>query len=478
MSDIDHRDDATHDIIGRLVSGEMGRDEFIKRAGLLGLSATAIGGMLTAVGKATASDTRAAARLAGGTVNLLVPAEGAEKGVRDKFGEIKQRFGIDVKMTALPVGPLIEKTNQSVKASTGTYDAISVLGFTVANFVGGGFFENLTPYIKKLPKSYGYPSDYAPGELDYLSYFDVKKKQFGGRTPYLIPGLYAGPIILFYRKDLLRKAGLSVPTNWAQYLAAAKRLNTGGVAGNTMIAKSGDVSMFLVDWYSRFAGSGGTLMAGSPQRKNFTPRLTSPQAVAALEHMVECVKHSTRGVLSYDFTISTDAFSAGKTAMMLMWSTIAGPVYNPSTSKVARNVGVAVTPGTGTNRGRIVRGGWGMGIPKNAKNKDGAWTLITYLCSNEWGEYQVGKYQTDPARNSVFNDPALNRRFPYLKVAGQANTKARILEIATIPETFELITIAAQQFAGALSGSTSARDACKKANGEWIKVLKRGGHLS
>ena len=114
-------------IIEGLVSGEMSRDQFIRRATLLGISATAIGGMLAATGKATAADLGAARSLAGSTVNLLVAAEGDEKGVRDKIGEMKKRFGIDVKMTALAVGPLIEKSNQSFKAPTGTYDAVMVL---------------------------------------------------------------------------------------------------------------------------------------------------------------------------------------------------------------------------------------------------------------------------------------------------------------------------------------------------------------
>jgi multiple sugar transport system substrate-binding protein len=479
VSDSDQPDtlDPMNDIVGGLVSGQMGRDEFIKRAALLGLSTTAIGGMLAAAGKATAGDLRSASRLAGSTVNLLIPAEGADKGVRDKLGEIKRRFGIDLKVTALPVGPLIEKTTQSVKASSGTYDAISVLGFTVSQFVGGGYFSNLTPNVKRLPKGYGYPSDFAKGELQYLSYYDIKRQRFGGSTPYLIPGLYAGPILLFYRKDLLKDAGLSVPTNWTQYLAAAKKLNGNGIAGNTMIAKSGDVSMFLVDWFTRFVSIGGVLMSGSPQRKNYAPRLTSPQAVAALQHMVDCVAASTPGVLSYDFTISTDAFSAGKTAMMLMWETIAGPVYNPSSSKVANTVAVSICPGVGSGRGKIVRGGWGMGIPKNAKNKAGAWTVITYLCSKEWGKFEVAAHQTDPTRNSVFFDPALNKKFPYLKTGGVANAKAQILDIAIIPETFQLITIAAEQFAGALSGSVSAAEACKSANDEWVKVLKGAGYL-
>jgi multiple sugar transport system substrate-binding protein len=469
---LDRRDEATMDVIDGLVTGEMGRDDFIKRMAVLGFSASAIGGILAAAGKADASAGRA---FAGKTISILVAAEGDDKGVKDKIPEIKKRFGIDVKMTALPVGPLNEKLSQNVKAPTSSFDAIMVLGFTVSAFVGGGFFEPLNKYLPKAPAGYDFPKDFPPGELNYVGYYDVQHQRAGGKTLYLIPGLHGGSVVLFYRKDLFKAAGLQPPTTWAAYLNAAKKLNTGGVAGNSMIAKSGDVSMFLCDWYTRFVNMGGILMSGSPQAKNYRPRLTSPAAVGALQHMVDCVKYASSGVQSYDFTISTDAFSAGKTAMMLIWSTIAGPVYNPATSKVAGKVGVAVPP----VKGQAVRGGWGMGIPKNApaENKDAAWTVITYLTSKEWERYQTLKYQTDPTRNSTFFNPALNKKLPYLATAGRVFQKARILEIANIPETFELITIAAQEFAAALSGSSSAAEACKKANDKWTAVLKRGGHL-
>jgi len=71
----------------------------------------------------------------------------------------------------------------------------------------------------------------------------------------------------------------------------------------------------------------------------------------------------------------------------------------------------------------------------------------------------------------------MNKPLPYLSTAGRVFQKARILEIANIPETFELITIAAQEFPAALTGRASAREACKSANDKWIAVLKRGGHL-
>jgi multiple sugar transport system substrate-binding protein len=471
---IDPRDGSTMDAIESLVTGEMKREEFVKRMVALGFSASAIGGILTAAGKASAGER--AQPFAGTTVNMLIAAEGDEKGVKDKTADFEQLTGIKLNTTALPVVPLLEKANASVKAPSATYDVIMVLGFSVSQLVGGGYFTPLNGYLAKTPKAYGF-GDFPKGQLDYCGYYSIPRKNFGGKTLYLVPGLHGGSVNFFYRKDLLQKAGLALPKTWGQYLAAAKKLNTGGVAGNSMVCKSGDVNMPLVDWFTRFTTIGGKLMSGSPDTKNFRPRLTSPASVAALQHMVQCVKYASPGVLQYDFTASVNAFAAGKTAMMLMWSTIAGPIYNPKTSKVAGKVGVAVNPGNGSNRGRAVRGGWGMGIPKNSKVKDAAWATIAYFTTRSWEVYQTSKYQTDPSRKSTYVNPALVKQLPYLPAAGAVFTRATILEIARVPETFEMITVAAQEFAGALNGSVSAAEACKKANDKWTAILKRGGSL-
>src|SRR2546427_7246849 len=154
---LDRRDGATMDGIEGLVTGEMSRDDFIKKMALLGFSASAIGGMLAAAGKADAAAGRA---FAGKTISILVAAEGDDKGVHDKIGEIKKRFGINLKVTALPVGPLNEKLSQNVKAPKSSFDAIMVLGFTVSAFVGGGFFEPLNKYLKKAPTGFDFPKDF------------------------------------------------------------------------------------------------------------------------------------------------------------------------------------------------------------------------------------------------------------------------------------------------------------------------------
>ena len=187
-----------------------------------------------------------------------MPAEGDEKGVQDKIGEIKKRFGIDVKMTALAVGPSDREVEPELQGADRHLRRGHGARVHRRAMVGGGYFMPLNT-LRRDEGSGGIRlrSDFPKGELNYVGYFDPANGTFGGKTLYLIPGLHGGSVILFYRKDLFKAAGVAVPKTWGQYLAAAKKLNGNGVSGNSMIAKSGDVSMFLVDWYTRFANSGG-----------------------------------------------------------------------------------------------------------------------------------------------------------------------------------------------------------------------------
>ena len=89
MSDFDRQDppDPMKNVVGGLVSGQMSRDEFIKRAGLLGLSATAIGGMRLSPRARRPQPTRACRDATRGTtINLLVPAEGADRAFAHSLG--------------------------------------------------------------------------------------------------------------------------------------------------------------------------------------------------------------------------------------------------------------------------------------------------------------------------------------------------------------------------------------------------------
>ena len=487
--------------IADVMAGRISRRTFIQRATLLSLSGGTIAAVLAACSPAASSSAPSAApsasgagsaepsaaaydpmRYAGETVRIaLVDGERDEAGLKDKIPEIKEKMGIDVELTTMALGALLESNNQNLRAPESAFDVLHVLGFSVAGTVGADLFQEITPWVSdplRTPEDYDL-ADFPQGALDYAGLFDVANGEFGGDKLYLIPGIHSGSCIVFYRKDLLDAAGVAVPTNWEDYLTAAEALNKDGVAGNSMIGAN-DVSLFLVDWYTRFITMGGQLTTGSKADKTLQTNFTSPESVRALQHMIDCAKFAPAAVSSYGFTEGLDAFSTGKVAMMLFWSTIGGSIYNPETSTVADVTETAVMPADAGQTPRAVRGGWGLGIPKNLpdKNKDVAWHFLTYLTSAEFEKYQVKTYQTDPNRASTFIDPELVADLPYLPIAGEAAESAQILEVANIPETFAIVGEAAREFNLALTGAQDAATACQKAQDASLGILRTGGHLA
>lgn len=501
-----HVGDPVDQAIREVLAGRITRRQFVTRAMLLGLSGGAISAVLAACGSGSRTQTPASSappvsavpggtpgpspsagafdpmRYAGQRVRIaLVDGERDELGLRDKMPEIKQNMGIDVEVTTMALGALLESNNQNLRAPESAFDILHVLGFSVAGTVGADLVTDITDWVAdptRTPADYDL-TDFPEGQLEYCGYFDIPNRSFGGDRLYLIPGIHSGSCILFYRKDLLDAAGLTAPKTWEEYTAAAQALHTDEVAGNSMIGAN-DVSLFLVDWYTRFITMGGQLTSGNKNDKTLSTNFTSPEAIRALQHMIDLVPYAPAAVTSYGFTEALDAFSTGKVAMMLFWSTIGGSIYNPDSSTVADRTDVAVMPADPGQTPRAIRGGWGLGIPKNLpqQNKDVAWHFMTYLTGKEFEKYQVEMYQTDPNRRSTFNDPDLVAALPYLPIAGEAAETAQILEIADIPETFEIVGAAAREFNLALTGAQDAEAACQKAQDAALQVLRTGGHLA
>jgi multiple sugar transport system substrate-binding protein len=419
-------------------------------------------------------------KCAGQTVNIaLVAGERDEMGLLDKEADIEAATGVNLEISTEALGDLLASNNQNLEAPESAVDIMHVLGFSVAQTVGADLFEPLNAYVEdptKTPADYDF-ADFPAGQLEYTGYFDVANGQFGGDTLYLIPGIHSGSVLLFYRKDLLDAAGLQPPTTWEEYLAAAEALTTDDVAGSAMVGAN-DVSAFLVDWYSRFITMGGQLTSGSKSDGTLRTNLDSPEAIAALQNMIDLLPYSPDAVTAYGFTEALDAFSAGRVALWPAWATIAGALYGPD-SGVADTVDVAPMPADDGNP-RGIRGGWGLGIPKNLsqERKDCAWLILTQITSAPFEKYQVMTYQTDPNRTSTGSDPEITAALPYIPAAVAAIESAQILEIANIPETFEIAGLVAEQINLALTGTQDAATAMANAQTASLDVLRRGGHLT
>ena len=82
---------------------------------------------------------------------------------------------------------------------------------------------------------------------------------------------------MFYRPDLY-EAGRSVGADDVGGLPRRRRgAEPGDVSGTSMIGAN-DVSLFLVDWYTRFITMGGELMSGTRTTKTSSTNLEQPEA--------------------------------------------------------------------------------------------------------------------------------------------------------------------------------------------------------
>ena len=464
------------------VDRRLSRRDFVVKSAA-GIAAAGAGAtMLGSVARAARPSAFSYPRYDGTTINaLMVAAENDAEPLRDAIPEIKRLFGINLVVTDLAIGVMGAKSLASMRANTATYDIIDVLGFNVAALVGPGFFTPLETFLnnpKLTAPDYDF-GDFPAAQLAYTGYYNTKTQTFGKPgNLYMIPGAHEGACAMYYRTDLLKAHGLSAPRTWDDYFNAVKTVHnpSQGIYGTSFIGAN-DVSLFLVDWYGRFASEGGVLMTGSPVDRTYTPHLDSPKAIQALQRILDVKPFAPKGVGAYGFTQSVNAMQRGKVAFMVMWGTIAGPLNDPTQSKVAGKVTAAISPGTGAYRGATVRGGWGLGIPKNSPHKGAAWQVIQYFTTKKAEVYRTLKYDIEPGRISSHLDPQVVQKFPFMPVLNEEYKRASILQICNIPETFELIGDAARFFNLAVVGQLTAEQACKQANAQWITVLKRGGHL-
>ena len=165
---------------------------------------------------------------------------------------------------------------------------------------------------------------------------------------------------------------------------------------------------------------------------------------------------------------------------MICWSTIGGSVFDPELSRVSDTVDVAVLPADEGQTPRAVRGGWGLGHPREPApgSKDVAWHLLTYLTSKELEQYQVLHVQ-DRSQPQLDVQGARPRRGTPLP----ARRRRRPSRGADPRDGADPGELRARRRGGA---GVQPRPHRRRRRAEepaptrrtWVAILQRGGHLA
>lgn len=176
---------------------------------------------------------------------------------------------------------------------------------------------------------------------------------------------------LFYRKDILEKAGVAVPTSYEEMLAAAQAIKDAGLMDYPLAASDKPGWDLAAEFVNLYLGTGGEFFApGSAELA-----IDNDNGRKVLETMRAMTGFMNPDYLTYDANELNKIWDAGNVAMMNQWGSLAGAAVDPAKANpdVAANTGFAAAPTIGGGTIPAAALWWdGFTIAKNISDDDAA----------------------------------------------------------------------------------------------------------
>jgi len=277
---------------------------------------------------------------------------------------------IKLNWVVLEENVLRQRLTTDIATQGGQFDVLTIGMYEAALWGAKGWLEPM----KDLPASYDL-DDVFPSVRDGLS---VKG------SLYALP-FYAESSITYYRTDLFKDAGLTMPEHptWTQFGEFAAKLNQPAKDqyGMCLRGKAGWGENIAL--LSTMANAFGARWFD----EQWKPELTSPEWTAAANFYVNTLKnYGPPGVSSNGFNETLALFNSGKCAIWVDASVAGSFTTDKTQSKVADSVGFAAAPHEVTDKGSSWLYSWSLGIPASSKAKDAAKVFTTWATSKEYSQ--------------------------------------------------------------------------------------------
>ena len=293
----------------------------------------------------------------------------------------------------------------NLQAKSDLYDVIDMDVIWTAEFASNG-------WIIPLPQSQFPLGDFLKPAVDTARY--------QGRL-YAVPD-YSNADLLYYRKDILAKAGKPPPKTWAQLQQLAKtvgpKYGLSGYAG-TFAPYEG----LTVNFAAAVQSAGGSIL--SPEGTKVT--VNSAKALQGLEFLVNGFRQGwiPRAALSYEEESAQNAFASGKFLFLDNWPDVYAALSAPGPqNKVYGKFGIAALPGP-DGMGSSSLGGANLAISAYSQHQRTALDFIKYMTNLDNERQMLEKGSFPPVWTRLYTDRSLIRSYPYLPVLEQAINSAR-----------------------------------------------------
>jgi lactose/L-arabinose transport system substrate-binding protein len=234
----------------------------------------------------------------------------------------------------------------------------------------------------------------------------------------------SGPVMLFYRRDLYQKAGVTAGTlaTWDDFIAAGKKLSaaTGGKVKMATMGKGSDD-----EWFRMIAVQNGCFYFSTD---GGAVTINQPGCVEALAKVKDIWDAGILDVGGWDEQIQYD--KASDAASQLYGGWYEGTIRSNDPDQSGQ-WGVIPMPAlkAGGNRASNI-GGSSLAIASSSSNKAAAWAFVSYALGTDAGQISMMKYRgLIPSLLSTVDDPYVQEPQPYW-----GNQKVWADMLATLPK--------------------------------------------
>jgi sorbitol/mannitol transport system substrate-binding protein len=309
----------------------------------------------------------------GGSINVAMVDNSYMKDIAKLTPELfTKKTDIKVNYTILDETTLRQVTTRDVAAGGRQFDVVMIGPFEAPQFGRDGNLTDLTRFATE-DKSYKF-EDILPSVRNALS--------FEGKL-YAAP-FYGESSFVMYRKDVLKKAGVTMPAQptWAEIADIARKVDSPEMAGICLRGKPGwgELGASFTTVLNTF---GGTWWSANEDGSVGEAMVDQPEFKEALQFYVDLVKDAgEEDAANSSFNECLTQYLDGKVAMWYDATVAAGNLEADDSAVKGKN-GFAPAPVKETDASGWLWS-WALALPVTSEKADLGWKYISFATGPQY----------------------------------------------------------------------------------------------
>jgi len=372
------------------------------------------------------------------------------------ISRFKEKTGITVRLVRQPIDT--DQRRQSIlvplKAEIKNPDIFLMDIAWIPQFAASGWLQDLRPYVEK---------DAFDMSVFWKNIID-SADTYNGKLIALPVYIDAG--VFYYRKDLLKKYGESVPKYWEEVVKIGRKVQAKEREKNSkfyaFVWQGGQYEGLICDFleFASLAGGGFNREGGRVIIDTPANRMTA----AFMRDLIHEFKISPPNTYTDMKEEQVRRFFQSGNALFERNWPYAWGLHQSENSPVKGKVGIAPVPAFKGGKSFSTLGGWHLGISIYSDVKKEAWQFARFIVSYSFQKKLSLEMGYNPANREVYRDREVLSVFPHFKYLAEVFSKARARPV--LPYYTQVSEIAHRYINAVLAAKIEPETAFKSAQKE------------